>query len=187
MNETTDLDAGTPAAAAAPTDGDQPSPDEAASAAEQIAFLQAQVADLKNEVLRARADTENLRKRAERDVEAAHKYGAERLLQDLLPLRDSLELGLDAASSATDLDSLRQGMALTAKLLADFFDKIHVRRIDPVGERFDPEFHQAMTMEVAPGVPAGTVLRVMQCGYALHERLLRPALVVVARAADDAA
>lgn len=174
-------------ASAAATDGDQAALDEASTGAEQLALLQTQVADLKNEVLRARADTENLRKRAERDVEAAHKYGAERLLHELLPLRDSLELGLEAARGATDLESLKEGMGLTVKLLSDFFDKLHIRRIDPVGERFDPEFHQAMTMEVAPGVAAGTVLRVMQSGYALHERLLRPALVVVARAADDAA
>jgi len=85
--------------------------------------------------------------------------------------------------TATDLDSLRQGMALTAKLLADFFDKIHVRRIDPVGERFDPEFHQAMSTEESIESEPGTVLRVMQKGYALNERLVRPALVVVAKAA----
>ena len=149
--------------------------------------LRAQVTELKNEVLRGRADMENQRKRAERDVEAAHKYGLERFVHDLLPVKDSLDLGLNAALSATEIDKIREGMALTIKMLDDFFTKLNIEQIEPIGERFDPELHQAMTMEASVDVPPGTVTRVMQSGYRLNQRLLRPALVVVAKEAAEGA
>jgi molecular chaperone GrpE len=164
-------DDGSAAAAEAP-----PSPEQA-----EIAALSAQIDGLKDEVLRARAEMENVRKRAERDVEAAHKYGQERFVHDLIPVKDSIDLGLDAAEHATDIASLRQGMELTAKAFADFFDKLAVSVIEPHGQPFDPEHHQAMTMEESAEHPPGTVIRVMQKGYKLNERLLRPALVVVAK------
>lgn len=148
----------------------------------EIASLSAQLADMKNEVLRVRADMENARKRAERDVEAAHKYGQERLVSELLPVKDSIDLGLAAADAATDIDALRQGMELTAKMFGDFFDKLAISAVDPTGERFDPERHQAMTTEETADAAPGTVVRVMQKGYLLNDRLMRPALVVVAKA-----
>lgn len=151
----------------------------------EIARLSAQIGELKDELLRARAELDNTRKRAARDIEAAHKYGHERLVQELLPVKDSIDLGLAAAEHATDIDALREGMTLTAKMFGDFFDKLAIRTIDPHGERFDPEHHQAMTMEHSAEHPPGSVLRVMQKGYALNERLLRPALVVVAKEAGD--
>ena len=148
----------------------------------EILGLKAQIAEMKDEILRVRAEMDNARKRAERDVEAAHKYGQERLVNELLPVKDSIDLGLDAAHTATDLDAIRQGMALTAKMFSDFLDKLAIKVVDPSGERFDPDRHQAMTMEETADVAPGTVLRVMQRGYVLNERLLRPALVVVAKA-----
>ena len=162
-------------------------PDTPASAEElaaEVARLRAQVEDLKNEVLRGRADMDNQRKRAERDLESAHKYGQERFIHELLPVKDSLDLGLKAALSATEVASLTEGMAMTIRMFDDFFEKLSIKQIHPEGERFDPEFHQAMTMEEASHVAPGTVTRVMQSGYVLNQRLLRPALVVVAKSAD---
>lgn len=148
----------------------------------ETAKLNAQLAEMKDEILRVRAEMENARKRAERDVEAAHKYGQERLVGELLPVKDSIDLGLEAAHTATDIDALRQGMELTAKMFGDFFDKLAVCVVDPAGERFDPERHQAMTTEETTDAEPGTVVRVMQKGYLLNDRLMRPALVVVAKA-----
>lgn len=147
----------------------------------EINRLEAQLETLKDELLRARAELDNTRKRAERDVEAAHKHGQERFVQELLPVKDSIDLGLDAAAHATDMDALREGMTLTAKMFTDFFDKLAIRAIDPHGERFDPEHHQAMTMEETAEHAPGTVIRVMQKGYLHNDRLVRPALVVVAK------
>jgi len=155
---------------------------------QELERLRLEVDDLKNEVLRERAEAQNVRKRAERDVESAHKYGLERLMQALLPVKDSMDLGLDAAAQATEIETLVQGMVLTTKMFDDLFEKLNIRAVDPTGERFDPEFHQAMTTEEATAVEPGTVLRVMQKGYVLNERLLRPALVIVAKGpAQDSA
>lgn len=176
-------DEATAAAPDTPNPGTDAPPD-----AEQLGLeleqARAQVASLKDELLRGRAELDNQRKRAERDLEAAHKYALERFIHELLPVKDSLDLGLKAAATATDVASLSQGMAMTIKMFDDFFEKLSIRQINPEGERFDPEFHQAMTMEEAPHVAPGTVTRVMQSGYVLNQRLLRPALVVVAKAAD---
>lgn len=152
----------------------------------EIEALQSEIAALKDEVLRLRAEIDNQRKRAQRDLEAAHKYAIERFVQELLPLKDGLDLGLSAAQSATEVESLRQGMALSMKQLSDFFAKLNIREINPVGERFNPEFHQAMTVQETSAVLPGTVVGVMQSGYLLHDRLLRPALVVVAKAPEGA-
>lgn len=135
----------------------------------------------RNDMLRARAELENIRKRAQKDVEAAHKYGLERLVEALLPLKDSIDMGCDAAQSAQDVGSIREGLALTAKMAEQAFEKIGVKAVDPKGEKFNPDFHQAMLMEDSVDVEPGTVLRVMQKGYVLNERLVRPALVVIAK------
>ena len=149
----------------------------------EVARLRSQVAELKDEVLRGRAEMDNQRKRAERDLESAHKYGLERFIHELLPVKDSLDLGLKAALGASEVATLTEGMAMTIKMFDDFFEKLAIRPIHPVGERFDPEFHQAMTMVEALDVAPGTVTQVMQSGYMLNQRLLRPALVVVAKGA----
>jgi molecular chaperone GrpE len=161
-----------------------PAEDPLARHAAELEALRAEVAALKNDVLRARAEVDNQRKRAERDVEAAHKYGLERFVQDLLPVKDSLDLGARAALAAPSVDALREGMSLTIKMFDDFFAKLNVTRLHPEGERFDPQFHQAMTLEESASVAPGSVTRVMQSGYLLNQRLLRPALVVVAKEAQ---
>ena len=158
---------------------------EAEDALDETEHLQAEVETLKNEILRARADAENFRKRAARDVEAAHKYGLERLIGELLPVKDSIDMGLAAAQSAGDVESLTEGMELTVKLFNDFLDKLGVTEIDPHGAQFDPDFHQAMTVEESAEAEPGTVLRVMQKGFLLNDRLVRPALVIVAKGVED--
>lgn len=147
--------------------------------------LLGKIEELKTEVLRARADAENVRKRAARDVEAAHKYGLERLVSELLPVKDSMEMGLTAAAAASDVDSLIEGMELTVKMFNDFLDKVGVTELDPNGLQFNPDFHQAMTVEESAEAAPGTVLKVMQKGFLLNDRLVRPALVIVAKGAED--
>jgi molecular chaperone GrpE len=142
-----------------------------------------------NELLRARAELVNLQRRAERDVENAHKYGLEKFVSELLPVLDSLELGLNAADAAGGAaqDKLREGVELTLKMLVGAVGKFGVQVVDPRGERFDPALHQAMSMQPAPaGVEAGRVLAVYQKGYLLNDRLVRPAMVVVAGPAQAA-
>ena len=140
----------------------------------------------RDESLRALAELDNVRKRAERDVEAAHKFAIEKFINELLPVKDSLDLGFDAANSAEDVEAIREGMALTLKVFDAALEKGGVKSIDPVGETFDPEFHQAMMMEESLEAEAGTILRVMQKGYTLNDRLVRPAMVIVAKKAADA-
>lgn len=135
-------------------------------------------------LLRARAELENLRKRSAREVENAFKFGLERLVSEFLPVKDSIELGLSASEGAVDLESLREGMALTLKMLGAALERCGVKEVSGVGEKFDPQFHQAMTMQEAAEAEPGTVLSVMQKGYLLHDRLLRPAMVIVARKPD---
>ncbi len=137
-----------------------------------------------NQLLRLQAEMENLRKRAARDVEHAHKYALERFVQELLPVKDSLELGLSAAGASGDegeaVTRFIEGMELTLRQLTQALEKFGVVEVDPVGQPFNPEHHQAITMQPAEGSEANTVLSVMQKGYLLNERLVRPALVVVA-------
>ncbi|TSA14658.1 MAG: nucleotide exchange factor GrpE [Betaproteobacteria bacterium] len=131
--------------------------------------------------LRAKAETENLRKRAQADIASAHKYGVENLAEALLPVRDSLEAAL--AVENTTLESLRSGVELTLKQLKAVFEKANLKEINPVNEKFDPHRHQAMTMVTRPGEP-NQVVEVMQKGYLLHDRVVRPALVTVSKAPD---
>lgn len=141
----------------------------------------------RDDLLRARAELDNIRKRAQRDVENAHKYGVERLVDALLPVKDSLDLGLDAARDTDDFKSLLAGMEMTVQLFDAALTRIGVQSISEAGVKFDPEQHQAMMMEPTTSVESGAVLRVLQKGYRLNERLVRPAMVVVAKAPEDAA
>lgn len=129
--------------------------------------------------VRALAELDNVRKRAQRDVDNARKFALERLIGELLTVRDSLELGLGVAQQA-DVDSLREGSEATLKLLVSTMEQFGVAEIDPLGEPFDPELHEAMTMQPSFDAEPGTVLTVFQKGYTLNGRLLRPARVVVA-------
>jgi len=137
--------------------------------------------EYQQEMLRARADLENTRKRAQREVENAHKYAVEKLLGDLLPVKDSIELGLAAAESSQEVASLREGMQLTLKMLEGLLEKHGVTEVNPVGEKFSHDYHQAMTMQESTEAEPGTVLNVIQKGYLLNDRLVRPAMVVVAK------
>ena len=131
--------------------------------------------------LRAVADLENVRKRAARDVEAANRYGLEKFAQELLPVRDSLELAVQNAGRA-DARALAEGQEATLKLLNKALDKLGVRVIDPLGEPFDPARHEAMMAQESATAEPDSVLQVVQPGYELNGRLLRPARVIVARA-----
>jgi molecular chaperone GrpE len=133
--------------------------------------------------LRAMAEIENVRRRAQKDVEAAHRYGIERFASELLEVRDSLELGVAAAPGA-DPTRLVEGMEATFRLLSKAFEKAGIQVLDPVGAPFNPEFHEAMAMQPSAEQPPGTVLTVVQKGYVLNGRLLRPARVLIARAPD---
>jgi molecular chaperone GrpE len=138
--------------------------------------------------LRTKAELENLRKRSSRELENARKFGHEGLVQELLPVWDSLELGLSAAAdTGADAGKLREGMELTLKMLATAMEKHGVVQLDPLGERFDPEYHQAMSMQESAEAEPGSVVAVIQKGYTLNGRLVRPALVMVAKAPEGGA
>ena len=138
-----------------------------------------------DQLVRARAELDNLRKRQARELENAHKFALERFAKELLPVRDSLELGLSAAQeSNTDVDKLKEGMELTLKLLTDVMAKFDIVEIDPQGEPFNPELHQAMSMQPRDDVPPNTVVNVVQKGYTLNGRVIRPAMVMVSQAAS---
>jgi len=168
------------AAAAAPL----PEPGEPAPAADdlaaQLARAQAEVAELKDAWLRAKAETENARRIAQADVAKAHKFAVERFAEDLLPVADALEKTL-AAGDVT-LETLKAGADLTLRALRSAFDRAQVVEVNPAGEKFDPHRHQAMQM-VPSELPANTVVDVFQKGYLVSDRVLRPALVTVSSGA----
>jgi len=140
-----------------------------------------------NQLLRAKAEMANLQRRFERELEGAHKYGLEKFAKELLPVLDSLELGLQAAvGEAANLDKVREGLELTLKMFVGALERFGVQVIDPQGERFNPEYHQAMSMQPAPDLAPNTVLTVYQKGYLLNDRLIRPAMVVVASTTGSA-
>jgi molecular chaperone GrpE len=148
---------------------------------QEIEVLKKLADEHKDNALRARADLENMRKRTIRDVENAHKYALEKFVDELLPVLDSLELGISASNTAEDIESLREGMDLTCKKFASTLEKFGVKVIDPQGEKFNPELHEAVTMQEQEGMAPGTVISVMQKGYELNGRLVRPAMVMVAK------
>lgn len=145
----------------------------------RVAELEAALLAVRDAQLRERAELENQRKRLVRDVEQARKFANERLLNELLPVIDSLERGLEAAG--TETGPLRDGMELTLRQLRKVSEDNGLELVDPVGKPFNPEHHQAMSMVPATGQPEDTVVQVMQKGYLLNGRLLRPALVVIAK------
>lgn len=146
---------------------------------EPVAALEEEVGQLKDQLLRLNAEMQNVRRRAADDVSKAHKFSIEKFAAELLPVQESLEKALQDTS--TDFDTLRAGVELTQKQLTSALEKSGVLEVNPKGEKFDPHLHQAITMIAVPGQEAGTVVDVLQKGYKIADRVLRPALVVVAQ------
>lgn len=154
--------------------------------ADELSALRDKAAENWDKYLRAVAELDNVRKRAARDVENARKFALERFASELLAVRDSLEMGLASAATAS-VEDLREGSQATLQQLAATLERFGVTEVDPEGEPFDPAVHEAMTVQPSPEVEPGTVVAVYQKGYLLNGRLLRPARVVVAAAPDGAA
>jgi len=149
---------------------------------DMLAAAQMEAIEARQDMLRMQADMENLRKRLVREQEKARRRTLERFMGDLLPVRDSLERGLEAASDpAASVEALREGKELIMKMLTKVMGDHGLQTIDPSGEAFDPEKHEAMTMLPSPDHDENTVIDVLEKGYQLHDRLIRPAKVVVSR------
>lgn len=156
----------------------------------ELETAKAQAAENLDKFLRARAEMENVRRRAEADVANTHKYAIERFAGELLPVRDSLELARTVdirQESQTALQKMHEGLDLTLKLIDDVFRKFSLTTLDPKGEKFDPTRHHAISVVESAEVPPNHVVNVMQKGYLLHDRVLRPAMVVVAKAPEGGA
>jgi len=166
--------AGAAAEAVATPEGNDTMP----SIEELLKIAELKAAENHDAWLRAKAETENLRRRAQEDVTKAHKFAAEKFAAELLAVKDSLEAAL--AVEAQTAEAFKAGVELTLKQLVAAFEKSSVVEFNPLGEKFDPHFHQAIAM-VDAEQEANTVVNVLQKGYALHERILRPALVTVAK------
>ncbi|SDU38038.1 molecular chaperone GrpE [Halopseudomonas salegens] len=151
----------------------------------RVESLEEQLAEAQDQVMRAAADVQNARRRAEQDVEKAHKFALEKFAHDLLPVLDSLERGLELSDpNDPAIKPMREGIELTLKMFADTLARFNLAVVNPEGEPFNPDLHQAMAMEESDKVEPNTVLKVFQKGYTLSGRLLRPAMVVVSKAAS---
>jgi len=162
---------------------DEATEDEAEISTEE-ALEQAQVTikDYFDQMMRLRAEMENNRKRAERDVQNAHKYALKNFTEALLPIIDSMEMGMEAAKADNaTLESIREGSELTMNMFVQVLKKNGLDQVNPLGEKFDPELHQAISMVEDEAAESNTVINVMQKGFTLNERLVRPAMVVVAK------
>ena len=161
--------------------------EEALVQAEDVLIEQLNMAKSKAEenwdlLLRTKAEMENLRRRTQKDLENAHKFGIEKFVTELLPVMDSMELGLAAEDASAE--NLKEGMTLTINMVSQMFEKFNIKMVDPMNEKFDPELHQAMTAQPTDEVEPNTVIAVMQKGYLLNDRLVRPAMVMVSKAAE---
>ena len=151
---------------------------------EALEAAQQEIADLKDQMLRLQADSQNIRRRAELDVEKAHKFGLEKFASEMINVVDNLERGLAAAPEEEATKAIRDGMEMTLSGLISALERFQVIGVNPEGESFNPELHQAMSMVENAEVAPNTVLAVMQKGYTLHGRLLRPAMVMVSKGAS---
>jgi len=152
----------------------------------QLAEAEEQARQNLDKAVRAQAELENVRRRGQRDLENAHKYALEKFLQDLLPIHDSLEMGIEAArQESADVNSLKDGSELILKMMADLLEKHGIESIHPLGEPFNPEHHQAMSMLESDEHDPNTVITVMQKGYKLNDRLVRPAMVAVSKEPEN--
>lgn len=153
---------------------------------QELEDLRAKEAEYQDQLLRARAEVENQRKRSAREAEKARKFALQSFVRELLPVKDSLEQGLEAAATEAggESENLRQGIELTLKLWQEVLTREGVEEVDPLGQAFDPDLHEALTTRHSLNVPSNTVLEVMQKGYLLNGRLIRPARVIVAADGD---
>ncbi len=150
---------------------------------EKLAEEKEGAARARDDLLRVQAEMQNLRRRTEQDIEKAHKYGQEKFSTELLTVMDNLERALAAASDHEDetVKAIYEGVDLTLKSFTDCFNRFHIGSVDPMGEPFDPQLHQAVTILENSDVEPNTVIEVMQKGYTLHGRVIRPAMVVVSK------
>jgi molecular chaperone GrpE len=152
--------------------------EEIAGLSVQVETLQQELADVRDQMLRAAAEAQNVRRRSEADVEKAHKFALEKFARELLPVSDSLE---KAAEALGDVDEAqKEGVEMTLRLFMGVLEKFQINQVNPMGQTFDPQYHEAMSMVPNPSLPPNSVLDVLQKGYTLNGRLLRPAMVVVA-------
>lgn len=160
-------------------DGEDAAADAQLTESEAVAAASAEVARMREAMLRMQAETENTRKRLTRELERSRLLALERILKDLLQVRDSLERGLEVDPQAATVESLIEGQQLILKMLNKVMEDHHLEEIDPAGRAFDPELHEAVTVLPSPEHDENTVIEVLQKGYRLHDRLIRPAMVVV--------
>lgn len=152
------------------------------SLSEQIEALKTSAAEYLDRAVRAQAELDNVRKRTIRDIENAHKYALEKFVNELLPVLDSLELGINASENIEDTSSLREGMELTMKIFCSSLEKSGVKSVEPQkGDKFNPDQHEAVTVQEVEDVESGAVTTTLQKGYELNGRLIRPAKVIVAK------
>lgn len=163
--------------------------DEVASMASEpeaaVAAMEEEIALAREQALRAQAETQNVRRRAEIDVEKAHKFALEKFVRELLPVVDSLEKTVETSTGDSDLlVRIREGAEMTLSMMLNTLGKFNVEQMDPMGEPFDPQVHEAMSMVPSPEAEPNTVVGVMQKGYLLNGRVVRPAMVMISKAGD---
>ena len=169
--------------AESPVDATIESDESIESLKEKLAAAEKKAADNWDQLLRTKAEMDNLRRRSQRDLESAHKFAIEKFVNELLPVMDSMELGLDAAAhESSTIESLKEGTELTLNMLKNALEKFNIVAIHPEGEKFNPELHQAMSIQENGEMEDNTVMAVMQKGYLLNDRLVRPAMVMVSKA-----
>ena len=160
--------------------------EEIADLKQQLEDAQSKVADYWDQIVRAKAEMENIKRRAIRDVENARKFSIESFANDLIPVMDSMEQGLTSITDSTDIETVKEGMSLTINVMLKTLEKQGMRQANPVGERFNPQHHEAMTMVPSTEHPADHVMDVFQKGYELNGRVIRPARVVVSQGDGEA-
>ncbi|MCW8935772.1 MAG: nucleotide exchange factor GrpE [Gammaproteobacteria bacterium] len=149
---------------------------------ERLDLAEKKATDNWDQLLRTKAEMDNIRRRTQKDLENAHKFALEKFIAEMLAVKDSLELGVDAAGQENvTVDSLREGSELTLNMLSGVFEKFNVHELNPLGEKFNAEHHQAMSMQPSDEYEPNTVTAVMQKGYLLNGRLVRPAMVMVSK------
>ena len=170
-----------------PVGDDQPEPKaEPGSPGSEVDALEAKVKEYQEQMLRSQAEMQNVRRRSEIDVEKAHKFALEKFVKELLPVADSLEKAVESTegheSAGEVVANIREGVEMTLSLFMNSLSKFNVKQLNPVGEPFDPQQHEAMSMVPAPDAEPNSVVAVVQKGYTLNDRLVRPAMVVIAKA-----